>query len=274
MTGKDGPTKTAEYGAVFPEGTDAQQAADGEEQSAKPDGTTEEVPDTRAPRDSSGDMIAVQADSPLARAEGAATDGATDEAADVPPDPEAELRDRLEKKQNQLLRVAADFDNFKKRCRRDAQEAAFRARNDVLTELLPVIDNLELALAHVAEGEAAADTKSLHDGVNMVLRQFHAVMERFEVKALDALGQPFDPAFHEALQQRETDEYPPGVVMEEFRRGYMMGDRLIRPAMVVVAKAPEGAAGGGENPEKRNGGEGDADGASETDSATPGQGEG
>lgn len=198
-------------------------------------------PQVRHPRDTSGEMIAVDVESP-SRSEPDADGPPAEDAEPSERDPMAALTEQLDKKQSQLLRVAADFDNYKKRSRRDAQEAAFRARNELLQELLPLLDNMELALSHAEEDtDGETDAKSLREGVEMVLRQFQTTLEKHEVKAFDSLGKPFDPNFHEALQQRETDEYPPGVIMEEFRRGYLMGDRLIRPAMVVVAAAPAGS---------------------------------
>ncbi len=166
--------------------------------------------------------------------EGAQAEGDTE--AEPAPDWEAQY----EKTRNQLLRVAADFENFKKRSKRDLTDVANRARDEVLQELLPVIDNLERAIEHADTAAECVDPDTLLEGVRMVMRQFESSMERFSVKAFDSVGQPFDPNFHEALQQRESDEVPPGHVLEEFRKGYMMGDRLVRPAMVVVAAAPTG----------------------------------
>ncbi len=238
MSGSDESTKTA----VTEPGETTTPSANG----------ADAQPKVRLPRDSSGEMIAVE----VSQAEGLPTADAAP-AGDAEPsgdaDPVADLTAQLEKKQEQLLRVAADFDNYKKRARRDASEAAFQARNEILQDILPVIDNVELALAHSAEGaEGEADLESLREGMQMVLKQFHSVMEKHRVKPLDSLGQPFDPSFHEALQQRETEDHPPGTVVEEFRRGYMMGDRLIRPAMVVVAAAPAGAPEGRDDEESQS----------------------
>ena len=237
MDGNDEKTKPsgeAEPEATEPEATEPE-AAEPEAVEPEPEATeegpeaTEPEPQIRQPRDSSGEIIAIDIEPP-------ARESATEE------DVEEDLRDQLEKKQNQLLRVAADFDNYRKRSRRDAQDAAFRAKKDVLESLLPVIDNLELALSHAEKSEQGdADAASLREGVEMVLRQFTAAMEKYDVRPIESMGQAFDPNFHEALQQRETDEHPPGAVVEEYRRGYMLGDRLIRAAMVVVATAPAAA---------------------------------
>ncbi|MBN2196614.1 MAG: nucleotide exchange factor GrpE [Polyangiaceae bacterium] len=136
---------------------------------------------------------------------------------------------------DQLLRTAADFDNFRKRSRRELADAERKAREDLLRDLLPVFDNLERAQAH---SDSATDVRSLADGVAMVLRQFYDILGRLGIERISALGKAFDPTFEEAIQQVETAEYEPGTVAAEVQAGYRMGERLIRPAMVVVAKKP------------------------------------
>ena len=136
----------------------------------------------------------------------------------------------------QLLRTAADFDNFRKRSRREAEDAERRGREETVRELLPVFDNLERAVLHAGQ---ASDAKSVADGVSMVLRQFLDTLGRVGIKRTEAVGTPFDPAKHEAVQQIESAEYPPGTVAIEIQPGYMIGDKLLRAAIVVVAKAAE-----------------------------------
>jgi molecular chaperone GrpE len=136
---------------------------------------------------------------------------------------------------DRMLRIAADFENFKRRSRREVDEAATRGREALLKELLPVLDNLDRALAAVASG---GSVEALGEGVRLVDKQFHSSLEKFDVRRFEALGQPFDPARHEAIQQVETDATPPGSVAQVFARGYTVGDRLLRPAMVSVAKSP------------------------------------
>jgi molecular chaperone GrpE len=134
-----------------------------------------------------------------------------------------------------LLRTAADFDNFRKRSRKDIEEARTKGKEDVLKEMLPVIDNLERALG-------AAETQQgggIVEGVKLVLRQFVAALERFEVKPVTALGEAFDPARHEAIAQIPTADQPAGTVVSELQKGYTLGARLLRAAMVAVARAPE-----------------------------------
>lgn len=168
------------------------------------------------------------------------------EAAPAPTAPTSD--DRLaavekEKKElhDRLLRTAADFDNYRKRARKDMDEARAKAKEDVLREVLPVIDNLERAVASVAPDAGAAATGIL-EGVKLVLRQFQNALERFEVRGFTAVGEPFDPARHEAIAQVETAEAPPGTVFTEMQKGYTMGARLLRPALVTVAKAPPAPA--------------------------------
>ncbi len=146
-----------------------------------------------------------------------------------------------EKKANydRFLRATADLDNFRKRSRRDVGEARIDARCRVLKEMLPVIDNLERALEHA---DSNTDEGGIKDGVGLVLRQFAQALERCEVIPLDAQGKPFDPNVHEAISQIETADQDPGTVAQVYQRGYMIGERLLRPSMVVVAKAPAEAA--------------------------------
>jgi len=154
-------------------------------------------------------------------------------------DPIAELEAKLvtaekEKKENwdRYLRAAADLENYRKRQRRELEDARFEAKQKVLKEMLPVVDNLERAIEHAGP----SDGNPIVEGVQLVLRQFTTAFERLEVTPIDAAGQPFDPNLHEAISQIESDA-PTGTVVQVLQRGYRMGDRLLRPALVVVAKA-------------------------------------
>jgi len=161
-----------------------------------------------------------------------------------PPDEEvAKLRERVEtlekdKKETyeRLLRAAADLDNLRKRTRKEIDDARILAKEQVLKEILPGIDNLERALA-VASG-GGEGVEGIVEGVRLVLRQFQTALERVDVKSFDSVGQPFDPTRHEAISQIETAAHPPGTVAGEMQRGYTIGNRLLRPALVAVAKAP------------------------------------
>jgi molecular chaperone GrpE len=140
-----------------------------------------------------------------------------------------------EKKENwdRYLRAAADLENLRKRQKREIEDAKFEAKGKVLKEMLPVVDNLERAIEHATQ---QAGTNPIVEGVQLVLRQFMTAFERLDVVAIEAGGQPFDPNLHEAISQMESDQ-PPGTVVQVLQRGYRSGDRLLRPALVVVAKA-------------------------------------
>jgi molecular chaperone GrpE len=131
-----------------------------------------------------------------------------------------------------FLRTAADFDNFRKRARRDVEDAEKRAKENLLKDLLPVFDNLERAVAHA---ETAKDAKSVAEGVSMVLRQFIDSLARAGIERVKSTGESFDPNVHEAIQQLESD-VAPGTILTEVQAGYRLGERLVRAAMVVVAK--------------------------------------
>ena len=141
-------------------------------------------------------------------------------------------RDRYK---DQLLRTAADFDNFRKRAKRDVDEARQRGKDDVVRDLLPVFDNLERA---VQTAEGATDLRSVIEGVRMVLKLFEDTAERAGLERVKSVGERFDPAVHEAIQQQETDAHPPGTIIAEVTPGYRFGQRLLRPALVVVARKP------------------------------------
>ena len=152
-------------------------------------------------------------------------------------DPVAQLKTELESTRDRYLRTAADFDNFRKRSRRDVEDAEKRGREGLLRDLLPVFDNLERAAAS-ATSTQAPEAQAIADGVRMVLKQFSDTLERSGIKRVVTVGQPFDPNQHEAIQQLETADQPPGTVVAEVQAGYLLNDRLVRAAMVVVAKAP------------------------------------
>jgi molecular chaperone GrpE len=157
-----------------------------------------------------------------------------------PADPLEELEARLTAKEEEskeaherLLRVSADFENYKKRSAREMEDFRKYANQSLLKEMLSVVDNLELAI-NSAQDEANAD-KKLIEGLNLTRYEMLRVFERFNVKPIEARGEVFDPAFHEAVMREETDDYPENTVLSEFQKGYLIHDRLLRPAMVVVA---------------------------------------
>ena len=135
----------------------------------------------------------------------------------------------------QLLRIAADFDNFRKRSRKEIDEVRRRTIEDTLREVLPIVDNLERAADAMTD---ATEVSAVADGVQMVLRGFEEIANRLGLKRVPAVGQQFDPTCHDAMQQEETEEHAPGTIVAEVVPGYYLGERLLRPAMVVVAKPP------------------------------------
>jgi molecular chaperone GrpE len=150
-------------------------------------------------------------------------------------DPLAEALADVARLKDQLLRMAADFDNYRKRSRRDVQEAERRAQEDLVKALLPTFDNLERASAHT---ESAADLKGLVDGLQMVQRQFKDTLAGLGIERIGEAGTAFDPAEHEAVQNVETTEVPAGAIARVLQPGYRWKGRLVRPALVVVARTP------------------------------------
>jgi len=135
---------------------------------------------------------------------------------------------------DRLLRISAEFENYKKRTGREAAEFRKYANQALIKDMLSVVDNLELAIKS-SKGKESPD-KGLVEGLDMTHKEILRVFEKFKVTPIDATGQPFDPNFHEAVMQEETDDNPENTVINEFQKGYMIHDRLLRPAMVVVAK--------------------------------------
>jgi len=144
-----------------------------------------------------------------------------------------ELRRERETLQDRLLRTAADFDNYRKRVDRDRREVADMAVADAVQDLLPIIDNLERALQ--AQG---GDADSLRKGVELIHKQALDLLRKRGVTTIEALGADFDPNRHQAVVHEASDEHREGEVMQEMQRGYVLGERLLRPAMVKVAKRP------------------------------------
>ena len=148
---------------------------------------------------------------------------------------------KAEENWDRLLRTTADFENFKKRAARERQDAARLANEGILLKLLPVLENLEMAIsAAKAAPEGAA--KQLQTGVEMIGQQLRAVLTEAGVEEVDAAGKLFDPTLHEAISQLPSAEVAEGQVLHQIRKGYRWQGRLLRPASVVVARAPDAAA--------------------------------
>jgi molecular chaperone GrpE len=134
--------------------------------------------------------------------------------------------------QDRLLRTAAEFDNYRKRVDRDRRDQADAAVADALEDVLPILDNLERAL----QAPAGEDVDAYRKGVELIHRQMLDLIRKRGVKPIEAVGADFDPNYHQAVAQEVSADHRDGEVMEELRRGYMLGDRLLRPAMVKVAR--------------------------------------
>ena len=144
---------------------------------------------------------------------------------------------RAEENWDRLVRVTADFDNFKKRAAREKQEAIKFANEALLQKLIPVLDHFDMALAAAQPGQDAA-AQSLQKGISMVCQQLKAALAEAGLEEVDATGKPFDPNFHEAVSQRETTNAPEGQVVQQLRKGYKLRERLLRAASVITAKQP------------------------------------
>ena len=144
-----------------------------------------------------------------------------------------ELEADLNEAQEQVLRTAADAENFKKRLQREKEEQTRYANESFMRELLTVIDNLERALEH---SRAESDQDGLVEGLSMTLKGFLDTLNRFGCTQVEAVGKPFDPNFHEAVSQEESADHEPNTVLRELQKGYMLKERLLRPAMVLVSK--------------------------------------
>jgi molecular chaperone GrpE len=155
----------------------------------------------------------------------------------------AELQDSNDR----YLRLYAEFENYKKRVSRDKEELIRYGNENLLSELLPSIDHLEMALKHAPEVSTG-----LVQGVEITLKELRKTLEKFGLTAIEAYGRPFDPAVHHAMSQVERDDVDDNTVVEEFRKGYMLREKVLRPSLVGVSKKPYA---GGEDEEEGHSGE-------------------
>jgi molecular chaperone GrpE len=144
-----------------------------------------------------------------------------------------EALNKFQESEDNLLRVAADFENTKKRLERDRDISLKYAEENILKELLPGIDNIERAMDQAQE---ANNIESLLEGIELTRNGLLATLEKYGVKAIKSVGEPFDPNVHEAIAMEETDEMEPNFVLQEFQKGYFYKDRLLRPTKVIVTK--------------------------------------
>lgn len=151
----------------------------------------------------------------------------------------ADLQALLEDLNDKHLRLAAEFDNYKRRTLKERQDLLNYATENLIKELLETVDNLERALGYVRGEEEGSDREKLSEGVELTYRSLLQALEKSGVKQVDAEGQQFDPKLHEALRQVPSEEHEAGTILEVYQKGYLMKDRLLRPALVSVAGPAE-----------------------------------
>lgn len=157
------------------------------------------------------------------------------EAAEEPEKAEPSAEEQLRELNDKYVRLYAEFENYKKKSVKDREELAKYVREELIHDLMPSLDHLEIALQHAVEQENSAGLKQ---GVEMTLRELYRTLEKYGLKSIEALGQPFDPEYHHAISQAERDDVAEGTVVEVFRKGYMLGDKVLRAAMVSVSRKP------------------------------------
>lgn len=144
----------------------------------------------------------------------------------------AELVKLAEEKEQRFLRAQADFDNFRRRTMKEKEELGQYASMKLIGQLLPVVDNFERA---VAAASVNGDFESLAKGVDMIFRQLESTLEQEGLKAMNVVGEPFNPEFHQAIMTVDSDEHEEGIIVEEVQKGYILKDKVLRPAMVKVS---------------------------------------
>ncbi|MGQ9570584.1 MAG: nucleotide exchange factor GrpE [Thermodesulfovibrionales bacterium] len=145
------------------------------------------------------------------------------------------LASQLQEMNDKYLRLYAEFENYKKRVNKEKDELIKYANEDLVYQLLPIIDNLEMALKH-SDNDASS---GLIQGVENTLREFQRTLEKFGLMTIEALNKPFDPSMHEAMSVVTREDIKENMVVEEFRKGYIFREKVIRPSLVSVSKKPE-----------------------------------
>ena len=172
--------------------------------------------------------------------------GRTEPAAAAAPESSAredELAGELAATRDRWMRLQADFENFRRRAARERLEAEQYGHQNLVKDLLTAVDNLERAIDH-ARRSGGGDLEGLLQGVELVRKDLSAALAKHGVAAIEAVGRPFDPALHEAMAQAPDDTKAPNTVVEELQRGYLLRDRLLRPARVIVSRRSGGGGGG------------------------------
>jgi len=135
-----------------------------------------------------------------------------------------------------LQRLAADFENYRKRVEKEKEDFVKFSKEDLVYEFLPILDNFEMAIHHVKN---TTEPKKIIEGIELVERQFHNILKKEGLQVIETKGKKFDPHIHEAIMHEETNKHPEGLIIEELRKGYTLGGKVIRPAQVKVTKNKE-----------------------------------
>lgn len=200
----------------------------------------EKLEDAQSPVEENAADGATDAGDGPSQAAGEGNGTESQESYDVNQEEASELeatRRELEQTQQSLRRLHADFANYRKRMQSEKAQAETRAIGRFAREILPVLDNLERALASL-ENLQGGDPSSWREGIALVVRQFRDILASQGIVPIEAVGKPFDPRLHEAMAQVETEEVPENHVVEEFQRGYLYGEQTLRPSLVSVATPP------------------------------------
>lgn len=180
-------------------------------------------------------------DSEELRYEGAALE-------DKPRDIVQTLQNELAEQKDKYLRLYAEFENYKRIVQREREEIINYSNEKLIKDLLPVIDNFELAVKHASGEESSKWLESMKTGVENTLKEFFRILEKYGVKPIDSVGQPFNPELHHAVTTMETEDKEENMVVEELRKGYFYKDKLLREPLVVVSKKPKPSDEGGAHP--------------------------
>lgn len=195
------------------------------------------MPDPKGPKVELPDELVQELEESEESAE--SSDATGDESGDAPDDAAQDPEAELAALRDQHLRLAAEFENFKRRALKERQDLLNYGNESLIKELLGTVDNLERALGHGQASEEGSDPKSLLAGIELTHRALLQVLGKFGVQEVPAQGEPFDPQLHEAVRQAPSPEHEAGIVVEVLQKGYLLRDRLARPALVVVSSKPE-----------------------------------
>lgn len=147
---------------------------------------------------------------------------------------------KFEEQKNQMLRLMADFDNFKKRAAVEREDIICFSNETLILALLPILDNFDRAFLHASETKDTAVNDEILKGFALIKKQLEDILSKIGLSKIDALGKKFDPVYHEAVLTRESSNQPEGIVIEEMQKGYMLKEKVIRPTMAIVSKKGEG----------------------------------